>query len=230
MNTYEIEVKSLLGEATKAKELVEKMITLDPYFKHTGSNKQLNHYFEGGDMEKLTDLVAPYLSTDQMDELRLMVEKGNSFSVRTRQKDGEVLLVVKASVDAGSSANTVSRMEFERPVSLSLAELDGLLQDAGFQYQAKWSRERDEYKYKGINVCIDRNAGYGYLAEFEKVINDLPAQAGESSLETTRAEIYSIMQELGVDELPQGRLERMFAYYNQNWQDYYGTDRVFVVE
>ena len=75
-----------------------------------------------------------------------------------------------------------------------------------------------------MNVCIDKNAGYGYLAEFEKVLDD------EAALASARAEIEAVMQELGVAELPQERLERMFAHYNQNWPDYYGTDKVFVIE
>jgi adenylate cyclase class IV len=98
--------------------------------------------------------------------------------------------------------------------------------ESGFKYQAKWSREREEYDYKGMNVCLDKNAGYGYLAEFEKVL-----QGGDdSALASARAEIESVMRELGVAELPQDRLERMFAHYNQNWPDYYGTDKVFVIE
>src|SRR5690606_5968193 len=144
-------------------------------------------------------------------------DAGNSFSIRTRQKDDQVLLVVKASVDEGTSANTVSRLEFEEPVNLSLEELDQILLDSGFSYQAKWSRERGEYAYKGINVCLDKNAGYGYLAEFEKILDD------ESLVNAARDEIAEIMRELGVEELPQDRLERMFAHYNQNWTDYYGT-------
>ena len=224
MAKYEIEVKSLLGEAEKASALVKKMRALDPSCARVTSNKQLNHYFEGGDMNALVYAITPHLSEDQLNKLRHVVERGKEFSIRTRQKDDQVLLVVKASVDAGTSANTVSRLEFEEPVEASLDEMDKLLQDAGFQYQAKWSREREEYSYKGANVCLDKNAGYGYLAEFEKVTDD------ESALASARAEIESLMTELGVEELPQDRLERMFAHYNQNWPEYYGTDKVFVIE
>jgi len=38
------------------------------------------------------------------------------------------------------------------------------------------------------------------------------------------------MQELGVEELSQDRLERMFSHYNSNWPDYYGTERTFIIE
>ena len=142
----------------------------------------------------------------------------------TRQKNDDVLLVVKASVDAGTSAHTVSRMEFEEAVDVTLDALDVLVQEAGYTYQAKWSRAREEYTYKGMNVCLDKNAGYGYLAEFEKIVAD------EDSLDAVRSEIDAVMAELGVEELSQDRLERMFAHYNQNWPEYYGTDKTFTVE
>jgi len=184
----------------------------------------LNHYFDGGDIEALVKNVSLHLNDEQLKKLSHIVSVGTSFSIRTRQKDEQVLLVVKASVDEGSSANTVSRLEFEEQVDLSLLELDQILLDSGFDYQAKWSREREEYSYKGMNVCLDKNAGYGYLAEFEKILDD------ESAVQSARAEIENIMSELGVAELPQDRLERMFSHYNQNWPDYYGTDKVFVIE
>jgi hypothetical protein len=38
------------------------------------------------------------------------------------------------------------------------------------------------------------------------------------------------MAKLGVEELPQDRLERMFAHYNAHWPEYYGTEKVFVIE
>lgn len=224
MAHYEIEIKSLLGEAEKAAALKEKMCALDPACACVATNKQLNHYFEGGDMQALFEKVRHLFSQTEQEQLARVIEQGNSFSVRTRQKDEQVLLVVKASLDAGSSANTVSRLEFEEPVDTSLEELDALLLDAGFSYQAKWSREREEYTYKGANVCFDKNAGYGYLAEFEKVVDD------ESSLDSVREELEMLMAELGVTELPQDRLERMFAHYNANWPEYYGTNKTFTIE
>lgn len=37
------------------------------------------------------------------------------------------------------------------------------------------------------------------------------------------------MRSLGAQELPGDRLECMFAYYNQHWPEYYGTDKIFTV-
>lgn len=224
MSHFEIEVKSLLGEKERAEALKAKMQELDPNFSHVSSNKQLNHYFTGGDIKSLFEKVASLFSPEQGEKFKIIADRGQDFSVRTRQRDDEVLLVVKASIDEGTSANTVKRMEFEEPVMLTLDELDGLLLEAGYTYQAKWSREREEYEYKGANVCLDRNAGYGYLAEFEKIVTD------EGEADRVREEIDALMTELDVTELHQDRLARMFDFYNNNWSDYYGTERTFTLE
>jgi predicted adenylyl cyclase CyaB len=224
MSHFEIEVKSLLGEEQNALALKEKMQQLDPNCVLVSTNTQLNHYFEGGDMQDLYDRVEYLFGEEDRAKLKTTIERGVEFSIRSRLRDEEVLLVVKASIDEGTSANTVKRMEFEEPVAVSLNELDSLLLDAGFMYQAKWSREREEYAYKGANVCLDKNAGYGYLAEVEKIVHD------EALADAVRAEIDEIMTELDIVELDQDRLARMFSHYNTNWPEYYGTDRVFIIE
>ena len=224
MSHFEIEVKSLLGEEQNALALKDKMLQLDPNCVLVSTNTQLNHYFEGGDMQDLYDRVEYLFGEEDRAKLKTTIERGAEFSIRSRLRDEEVLLVVKASIDEGTSANTVKRMEFEEPVAIPLDELDTLLLDAGFMYQAKWSREREEYAYKGANVCLDKNAGYGYLAEFEKIVHD------EVEADAVRAEIDELMAELEVMELDQSRLARMFAHYNTNWPEYYGTDRVFIIE
>jgi predicted adenylyl cyclase CyaB len=200
------------------------MLRLDPSCALVSTNKQLNHYFEGGDMQDLYDHVEGLFTEEAKEKLKTTIERGTEFSIRSRQRDDEVLLVVKASIDEGTSANTVKRMEFEEPVDITLDELDQLLLAAGFLYQAKWSREREEYTYKGANVCLDKNAGYGYLAEVEKIVHD------EALADVVRAEIDEVMAELELIELEQDRLARMFAHYNANWPEYYGTDLVFIIE
>lgn len=224
MSHFEIEVKSLLGEQEHALALKEKMSAADPNCRLVSANTQLNHYFHEGDIAELYKKVEHLFSGAQHDKFQMIAERGTAFSIRTRQRDAEVLLVVKASIDEGTSENTVKRMEFEEPVAISLADLDALVLAAGYTCQAKWSREREEYEYKGANVCLDKNAGYGYLAEFEKIVHD------ESEADTVRAELDLLMAELGVVELTQERLARMFDFYNQNWAEYYGTEKTFVIE
>lgn len=216
----------MLGSKERADELQRKLMKLDPNAKLICKEKQLNHYFIDGDEDKLFSLLAPKLSREEQEKLKKVIDQGTDFSIRTRLIDDKKLLfVIKASLDEGTSHNTVSRLEFETEMKdMTLDKLDQLLLDAGFQYQAKWSREREEYKSKGINVCFDKNAGYGYLAEFEKVVPD------EKEASRARKDLKAFMDRLGVEELPQDRLERMFAHYNLHWPGYYGTDNIFVVE
>lgn len=224
MQIYEVEVKSLLGSAENAEALRKRMREIDPNFKLTSKNIQLNHYFMGGNVGDLAKAVDGHLSDEARTKIDDLASKATSFSVRTRDKDGMVLLVVKASVGSDTSDNGVARMEFEEKVDLTLEKLDELVLGAGFEYQAKWSREREEYLCKDTNVCLDQNAGYGWLAEFEKVVGD------EAELPAARAAIDALMRECDVEELPQPRLERMFAFYNAHWPEYYGTDKIFTVE
>ncbi len=223
MSHFEIEIKSLLGDAAAAQALKENMSARDPACVKTGANIQLNHYFEGGDITALFEKTKHLFTPEQQEKFKKIVTLGSDFSIRTRQRDEVVLLVVKAAVDGGTSANAVSRLEFEEEVALSLPELDALLEAAGYTYQAKWSREREEYLYKGATVCIDKNAGYGYLAEFETVTTD------EAEVAAVRDQLVALMAELEVAELPQDRLARMFAHYNANWPEYYGTEKTFTI-
>lgn len=224
MQSYEVEIKSLLGNSERADELRRAMQELDPACTLLSVNRQLNHYFEGGSLADLYQKVAPKLSTEAAARLSDIAGDTASLSVRTRDKDSKVFLIVKATLRDDSSANGVARMEFEEQVPLSLAELDELVMASGFRYQAKWSRQREEYLCRGVNVTLDKNAGYGWLAEFERVVDN------PSKVDDAEREIRSLMEDLGVVELPQERLERMFSHYNKHWKDYYGTGKIFIVE
>ncbi|MBI2607639.1 MAG: hypothetical protein HYW51_02320 [Candidatus Doudnabacteria bacterium] len=224
MAAYEIEIKSLLGGKNNADNLITKMKADDPNFQSLGPHKQQNHYFSGSNTVLLYSNIVKHVEKEKKENLKNLCEQAKDYSIRTANRDGRVLLIIKASIDDTTSSNGTARIELESEVDLSLEELDKLILDSGFHYQAKWSRERQEFKYKDMNVSIDKNAGYGYLAEFEKIISD-PDKA-----ENTKTFIRDCMNVLGLQELPQDRLERMFAYYNQNWQDYYGTEKTFNID
>jgi len=226
MHTYEIEIKSLLGSRENAGNFRKKLKEKDPNLELVGTNNQLNHYFNvPEDLSKLEENILPLVPSERADSLKKILEEGKSFSIRTR-KTGEdtVIFVIKASVGDDTSSNGVARIEFEGQVPKTLEELDQTLLDSGLSYQAKWSREREEYKSGNLNITIDRNAGYGYLAEFERVVESA------SRVDEVKAELLGFMSEIGVEELKQDRLERMFDFYNKNWRDYYGTENVFVIE
>ena len=217
-------MKSLLGSKENCDKLKLSLCAKKPGTKLISKSRQLNHYFTGGDIKNLYKVFLPFVQKEQQANFKHIVDEGTNPSVRTRQTDSKVIFVIKASIGSHTSSNGVERIEFESEIPMTLGELDKKILEVGFSYQAKWSREREEYDTGDIHVCIDKNAGYGFVAEFEKVIQD------KSLTDTTSEEIRRFMKELGMEELSQDRLERMFDYYNKNWPDYYGTDKIFVVE
>jgi len=225
MDKYEIEVKSLLGGEPEAQAFRERMAEVDSSVEAISRHSQINHYFIDGDINLLHDKMLAHVPEDKHKGLRSIMVDGKNHSIRVRLADQDLIFVVKSSIDDTTSDNGISRLEFEHKMPhLTIDELDQVLFDAGFSYQAKWSREREEYKLGDINICLDKNAGYGYLAEFEAVLEDA------SETEEAKERIYELMKRMEVEELGQDRLARMFEYYNNNWQDYYGTDKVFTLE
>jgi predicted adenylyl cyclase CyaB len=222
MNTYEIEIKSLLGEKEYADTLRSQLLEKGAH--KTSQNNQINHYFINGSFDTLLKSVQHLFLSDQLLVLKNIITQGSKHSVRTREVNSEVKLVIKSSVDDTSSENGIARMEFEENVAISIGELDELLIQSGFEYQAKWSREREEYELDTITVTLDKNAGYGWLTEFERVVGE------DEDFDKVQEEIKNLMNDFGLVELDQNRLARMFDYYNDNWEDYYGTNKVFTIE
>lgn len=163
-----------------------------PNYELLHEEKQLNHYFQDGDLQKVYDTLSHLLDDDQKKKFQEMIIHGKSHSVRTRwihNKPG-VILVIKSSLNEHSAHNGVSRMEFEPVLDMSIEELDTILLDCGFEYLSKWSRERQEYKLSDIHISLDKNAGYGYLAEFEMVID------ADADIQSAQEKIYAIMDQL----------------------------------
>ena len=139
---YEIEIKSLLGLQDNA-DIFRSRI-LEKGAQKKSENSQLNHYFKGDGFENLLISIKEYLDNEKYTLLKKVIKEGEKHSLRTREVNGEVKLVIKASVDDTTSENGIIRMEFEENLDMELDELDQLLLDSGFEYQAKWSRLREE--------------------------------------------------------------------------------------
>jgi len=220
---YEVEIKSLLQSEENAQKLRNKLA--EHGIALANKYGQLNHYFlNNGDFAKLEEKLLPLFDGEKKENLKKILEEGKNHSIRTREMNGEVFFVVKAAVDDTTAENGILRMEFEEKVPISMDTLGQILGEAGFGYQAKWSRDREEYEKDDFYITIDRNAGYGYLSEFEIETEN------QDGLVEAKQQILSFMSELGLAELSQDRLERMFKFYNENWRDYYGTENIFNIE
>lgn len=221
---YEIEIKTLLGSKQNSDALLAAATQHDPKTTLVSEQKQLNHYYHSGNLADLAKSTAEYLTPEQLAVLNDIATRATSINVRTRQKNDTVLLIAKGSLDKTSAVHSHHRMEFEAPVPLTINELDELVLQSGWQLQAKWQADRKLYDTMGLTLDVFFTPGYGYLAEFEKVVQ------ADTDRAAAHQQLVETMAALGVKELPNARLERMFAYYNQHWQEYYGTDKVFEIE
>lgn len=220
---YEIEIKTLLGSQQKSDELLAEVTRHDPATKLVSEQKQLNHYYHGGDLAALAAAMAGHITAEQMATISDIAARAKSINVRTRQKNDTVLLIVKGSLDNVSAVHSHQRMEFEVPVDITLDELDALVEQSGWQLEAKWQADRKIYSTMGLTLDMFFTPGYGYMAEFEQVVT------ADQDRESAHQKLVDTMATLGVQELPNPRLERMFEYYNQHWNEYYGTNKVFVI-
>jgi adenylate cyclase class IV len=216
----EVEVKSLIGNQDNAASVKQNIIELGGYFR--SSENQKNFYYHRPTKDQCRALSTV---VEEIQSLEHYLEHAQSISLRLRQINTDnCLLVAKISMDSDDAANGRSRIEVEKELPTGdIASLDDIFISHGLTIQSKWSRYRETYDLLGAVVTIDKNAGYGYLCEVEKVVT---AQTDQTVVEQ---EVKDILSNLGLQELDSERLQRMFIFYNNNWEKYYNTDTVFEI-
>ena len=91
----------------------------------------------------------------------------------------------------------------------------------GYKYDTKWYRKRLEYKLKSFNITIDFNAGYGWVAEIEKVVKN------NNEVEKAKKDISDFAKEVGIEPATKELFNKMYTYYKKNWKKYYTTKTTF---
>jgi len=225
MNQTEIEIKCLLGTQEKADQFIKQ---LEEHWVDTQGfilpERQLNHYFTGGHILDIYEHLGSRMPLKEQELLHHICLYGNHHSVRTRNilPWDHTILVVKSSNNLDSSTHSVSRLEFEYEFTdMNLEDLDRALIDIGREYLSKRSRIRTNYELGDITICLDQNAWYGYVVEFETVVH------GDESKDQAEDRLRELMEKFTIDEIDQATLETMFSYYNAHRQEYYGTHRIF---
>lgn len=88
--------------------------------------------------------------------------------------------------------------------------LENLFKNLGHNIEIKWLRDRKQFNWQGIKVCLDYTKGYGHIIELEKIGN-------ESNKEEILQELKQKINELGVEITPKEEFEKQYNYYKQNW-------------
>lgn len=136
--------------------------------------------------------------------------------LRIRRTDKEAYLILKKGWMHDSNRDEVEirvdRKDFLR--------LDEILRSLGFEYDTKWYRKRKEYKYKKFNITIDFNAGYGWIAEIELMVNS-------GNEDKAKKAILALAKEIGIEPASKVLFDKMYHYYKKNWQHYIETKSTF---
>mgnify|MGYP001604445240 CR=1 FL=1 len=90
-------------------------------------------------------------------------------------------------------------------------KLERLFLILGFSINIKWFRNRQEFKWQGLNVCVDYTKGYGYILELEKMSN-------EEDKHNTVNLLKKKFEELGIPITPKEEFDYKYSNYKENWR------------
>ena len=79
--------------------------------------------------------------------------------------------------------------------------------------EIKWLRERKQFNWDNIKVCLDHTKGYGHIIEFEKIINN------DEEKEKVFEEIKQKMASLGINISSKEEFNEKFNEYKKNWRE-----------
>lgn len=221
---YEVELKVKLNNSFDAVNKFLGEVSKHGKLEFINFEEQYNHYFTSIDLKELPNSF--------IDKYKIETDLGSNISIRTRSiNNKQVYLVIKSQ---GDSVNGDVRKEYNYRVKESLGQLDDILLLAGSKYQSKWSRKRTNYVLSGIgshaiecskgeyrqeawdiNLSVDKNAGYGYIAELELIAEN----ENESSLALDV--LNRFLKKVQYQSLDKGELNIMYQYYVAHWDSFY---------
>ncbi|MCL5018340.1 MAG: CYTH domain-containing protein [Candidatus Pacearchaeota archaeon] len=91
----------------------------------------------------------------------------------------------------------------------NLGKLFGSL---GYNVEIKWLRERKQFNWNGIKVCLDYTKGYGYIIELEKI------SAAENK-EKIVEELKQKLKELNIPLTSKDEFNSKYNFYKENWRN-----------
>jgi len=91
-------------------------------------------------------------------------------------------------------------------------KLERFLNKLGHEVKIKWLRNRNQFDWNGIKVCLDYTKGYGYIIEFEKM-------GSEENKEKILEELQIKFNELNIPLTSKEEFTNKYNYYKENWRE-----------
>ncbi len=217
----EVEIKYLLADKDAQDKLVS---SLQEHFPRTRllRKKVVISYFykKPRSVDSVLNAGSQLLNEVEFAKLKHILKSSN-LVVKARSIGSDVFFALKSAKKGEDAVHAVDRLEFEVKVNTSIENVNTVITNAGIELVSKWYSERSFYELDSrVNADIEFVSGYGYKAELEILTDDEHSQTEEK-------EIRAIAKELSLQEASQELLGKMYEYYNQHWEDYYKTDKVF---
>jgi predicted adenylyl cyclase CyaB len=90
-------------------------------------------------------------------------------------------------------------------------KLGKLFNQLGNNVEIKWLRDRKQFNWQGIKVCLDYTHGYGYIIELEKM-------SSEENKEKILEELKQKLKELNITLSSKEEFNEKFEDYKKNWR------------
>jgi predicted adenylyl cyclase CyaB len=149
--------------------------------------------------KKINEDFQETLYFDSKQDLR--IQKNKKFS-KIWLKSGKIHDDVREEIEI-----IVPRKDYQKLLDLFLT--------LGYKIDIKWLRKRNEFKWRGVSVCLDSTKGYGYIIELEKSITKKDHSLILQKLRT-------LLKELGIVETPKKEFDKKYNYYRKNWRKLLG--------
>ncbi len=81
----------------------------------------------------------------------------------------------------------------------------------GYKEEIVWIRDRKEFKWEDIKVCLDYTVGYGYIIELEKMSSEKKKKEDLKNLNLN-------LKKLGIKKTPRKDFEKAFKTYKRDWK------------
>jgi predicted adenylyl cyclase CyaB len=107
-----------------------------------------------------------------------------------------------------------SREEIEVKTSKEdFDNLERLFTSLGYNINIKWFRNRFEFDWENISVCLDFTKGYGYIIELEMLCEK------ESQIEQINKLLNEKLLFLKISKSSKEEFNEKFEHYKKNWKD-----------
>lgn len=109
--------------------------------------------------------------------------------------------------DAREEMNVIIDKKYEN-------DLFRMLETLGYEVEIKWFRKRIQLQYQQFDVTIDYSIGYGYIVEFELMVNE------EVNIDQAKKELQSAFKKFNIDDSSKEEFNSKYNDYKNNWLEY----------